>query len=139
MKPTMTGPQAEALAAFLVSLRPGQRAWTKAAVYGALTDAAEARTRDTEALTIAALRAALDPKVVTPSVIAMDGRHWEATRPETPRLGAVTDITDRCPRCTGLHTPDAPCNPREHERASGAELARQALREARQARPEPQP
>lgn len=128
---TMSGQQAEALARFLVSLRPGQRAWTKAAVYDALTDAAREHTPDTLALTTAATKAALDPKVVTPAVIAMTGRHWEADRPEQhPTAVAANTVTDRCARCGGLHATAAPCNPRDHERATGADFARQALREA---------
>lgn len=123
IRATMTGQQAEALARYLVTLRPGQSAWTKTAVFDQLTIAARERSNDTEHLTHAALRATLDPTIVTPDVISMPGRHWEG-------LGAVSNaagraVPDRCPRCRSVscsgtdENGDPLCAPPANEIARG--------------------
>ena len=104
----MTRSQAEALAAFLVTLRPGQRAWTKTACLDALTTAAADHTADTETLTRAALRAALSAVVATPSIIAMPGEHWEAA---SYGPGALKPPDTRCPKCRDHHPHDPTCPP----------------------------
>src|SRR5687768_12720218 len=73
----MTAQQAEAFAAFLVTLRPGQRSWTRVAVVDALTNAAATISNDVRVMTRAAVEVALDPKVATPQIIGMSGVHWE--------------------------------------------------------------
>lgn len=104
-RPEMTAQQAEALAAYLVSLRPGQRAWTKAACLANLEAAAEARTKDTELLTRAAVAAALSPTVRTPDVIPMTGKHWDD-------CGNFADLPSEtagwCHVCSSSHRPSEP-------------------------------
>lgn len=111
--PAMTGQQAEALAAFIVTLRPGQRRWTKAAVYDALTAAAAKFTPDTESLTRAAVRAALTSSNIAPEVIAMTGAHWESINSTPSHEGRKGS---RCEKCSSIHTPDCPCASRPSER-----------------------
>jgi hypothetical protein len=105
MRPAMTGQQADALAAFIVTLRPGQRRWTKAAVYDALSSAGVKFSADAEMLARAAIRAALTASIASPEVIAMPGAHWESVN-HSPAHEPVR--ATRCRTCHGLHMPDAP-------------------------------
>jgi hypothetical protein len=133
----MTAQQAEALAAFLVTLRPGQRAWTKGACIEALTAAAASRTNDTELLTRAAVAAALTASVRTPQVIPMEGKHWDD-------CGDYSDLPSKqaawCQTCSHTHipggdhiVPDGPAlavvDPEAH--AAHAAAAKAALRKTR--------
>jgi hypothetical protein len=103
IRPEMTAQQAEALATYVVTLRPGQRAWTKTAVLDALAQATT-RTRDVEVLTRAAVRAAITPNIATPAVIGMDGAHWEGA---TQRLVEHREPAkaDQCPKCRDFYMP----------------------------------
>jgi hypothetical protein len=105
MRQAMTGQQADALAAFIVTLRPGQRRWTKHAVYDALSSAGIRFSADAETLARAAIRAALTASNITPEVIAMPGAHWESVN-HSPAHEPVR--ASRCRTCLGLHMPDAP-------------------------------
>jgi hypothetical protein len=130
MKPAMTGQQADALAAFLVTLRVGQGRWTKAAIYDALTAAAAKFTPDAETLTRAAVRAALTPSIVSPEVIAMPGAHWESVSHTPAHEGIKARL---CVECHTIHTADCPCASRPSERrasylAQMREVARNAKR-----------
>lgn len=102
LTPEMTRQQAEALAGFIVSLRPGQRSWTKAAVTGAL-NAAALISRDPRLVAVAAINVALDPKVRTPEVIGMPGRHWETTADVEQRREGTR--AEQCPRCRDFYNP----------------------------------
>jgi hypothetical protein len=129
MKPAMTGQQADALAAFLVSLRPGQARWTKAAVYDALTTAAAKFTPDAETLARASIRAALTGSIISPEVIPMPGAHWESvdhTPTHEPKRA------DRCDRCHDRHMPSAPCTPApSSDLTSRVAEARRAIRKTK--------
>ena len=115
----ITGAQAEALAALLVTLRPGQRAWTKGACLDAIRDAwnSPELSRDVRELTQAAMNAALDPTVATPAVVAMSGRHWE----KRSRQGEPARAT-AC-RCGDTHMPSAPCRQEPPATDAGRHLA----------------
>lgn len=113
MRPALTGQQADALASLLVSLRPGQRRWTKTAVYDALVEAGTKFTPDAETLIRAAVRAAITGSIVSPEVIAMRGAHWESVE-DTPTTEGPRAAT--CERCHDRHMRDAPCSgpPADH-------------------------
>lgn len=137
-RPQMTVQQAEALAAYLVTLRPGQRAWTKGTCLDALSAAAESRTNDTELLTRAAVAAALSASVRTPGVIPMTGKHWDD-------CGDYSDLPQKraawCETCSHTHAPNedhatpddkplAQVDPETH--AAHAAAAKAAIRRVRQ-------
>lgn len=128
IRPQMTAQQAEALAAYLVSLRPGQRSWTKNACVDALAQAAAAHTNDTELLTRAAVAAALKSSVRTPDVIPMPGAHWDGVGDyarETPKPGG------RCVTCREIH--NGPCDPAgtPADYSTAAAAARAAIKPTR--------
>jgi hypothetical protein len=107
IRPPMTTEQASALAVFLVTLRPGQRAWHKAAVFDALTVAGAKFSADAEALARAGIRAALTSSIRTPEVIAMTGAHWEAVT-ETPVY--EPERAKLCVICGEFHKPTERCS-----------------------------
>ncbi len=104
----MTADQATALAAFLVTLRPGQRDWNKASIFDALAEAGAKFSADAEALARAAIRAALTPSIRKPSVIAMTGEHWEAI---TEAADREPERTRLCTMCGNWHRPSETCQP----------------------------
>lgn len=108
MRPQMTRDQADALAAYLVALRPGQHAWKKPAILSALAQAAT-RTNDTELLTRAAVRAALTASIRTPSVIGMDGAHWDAVGDMDRSEPTRGSRHEKPEGCGGIHAVGAPC------------------------------
>lgn len=101
----MTRDQAQALTALIHALRPD---WDQQGVYAAL---AKARTMGTAPeLAIAAIRAADTPINKTPAVIAMQGPHWQPTRPTTAPAGAWYGPPDRkTPRCPEHTSHPMPC------------------------------
>lgn len=77
--------QAQALAAFINTLRPD---WDATGVYAALGKARD--LADAPSLAIAAIRAAATPTNRTPAVIAMQGDHWTTTTvTSTPTTGGA--------------------------------------------------
>lgn len=119
----ITHQQAEALAAFLVLLRPGQRHWTKQATTDAIAKA-RTITDDPIALAHAAIDAAASVAVKTPEVIAMPGAHWEG------RVKSATPPPERqplrCATCHRIHDPCSPCGnpPSQVRRLEPGELRR---------------
>lgn len=128
-RPAMTGTQADALAAFIVTLRPGQSRWSKAAIYDALTDAAAKFTPDAETLTRAAVRAALTSSIIDPTVIPMPGAHWESVN-HTPVH--EPERAGRCDVCHAIHLRGTPHveRPSAHH-SSYADKARQSIRKTK--------
>jgi hypothetical protein len=117
----------DALVDLAHSLRP---TWDQAGIRAAIRAALIRQPMPTLAdLAYALVRLAIDPTIVTPSVLGMDGPHWHTstvqhTAPQPPA---------RCGTCHGYHTPDAPHNrpytPSDHRQAL-AEI-RDNLAEAR--------
>ena len=68
----------------------------------------------------------------TPAVIPLDGNHWRDTAATlVSKRVAAADKAVHCERCGIVHTQLSPCSPpAERSHGRGAELARQALREA---------
>ena len=115
----MTRKDAEHLTALLHAIRP---TWDPQGILHALGDVAG---RDLATVVVAAVRAATNPQVKTPAVIAMPGPHWETTAPRKQ----VVDAAARCDDCGGFHTRLSPCNPREAARDVGdGELQYRAAR-----------
>ena len=83
MMSPITQPQAQALAAFVATLRPD---WDAAGIYAALKTAKDKGTAAD--LAHAAIQAASTPSNRTPAVIAMAGPHWaQQTASSTPIPG----------------------------------------------------
>lgn len=80
--------QAQALAAFVNTLRPD---WDAQGIYVALGKARD--LGDPATVAVAAIRAAATPTNRTPAVIPMQGHHWTTTS-SSPTVGA-----GREPRC----------------------------------------
>jgi len=101
----ITPAQAEALARFLLTIRPE---WSKHYTIDAVT-----RMRfisdDLETVVAAAVRGALSPKIAKPDVLAMTGEHWK--QPTHPKTGGPVLVTGRCDKCHRLHPPADPCIP----------------------------
>lgn len=81
--------QAQALAAFVNTLRPD---WDAQGIYVALGKARD--LGDPATVAVAAIRAAATPTNRTPAVIPMQGHHWTTTSSSSPTVGA-----GREPRC----------------------------------------
>ncbi len=101
LKVDITPKQADALARFLLTIRPD---WNLHYTTDAL-----AKMRlidpDLERITRVATRGALTAKIAKPDVHAMHGDHWKARvdlEPPPPHHGG------RCPDCHSWHKPDAP-------------------------------
>jgi hypothetical protein len=94
----------DALVTLAQSLRPG---WEPEGIRNAIRTALIRQPMPTLAdLAYALVRLAIDPTIVTPSVLGMDGPHWHTTTvhhtaPQPP---------GKCQVCHGYHTPDAPHN-----------------------------
>jgi hypothetical protein len=117
---TLGHDQAKALAAFINTLRPD---WDKP---GILHYVGAARFRgDTAGVSIAAIRAALDPNNRTPAVIAMDGRHWNHA---DVHVLATRRYDHPCRRCDCWHGPDEACSWPVEDVRGWAERARKLLR-----------
>lgn len=123
----ITSNQADALADFLLTLRPD---WSKRFVVAALRNA-YAISPDVEQLTRVAVRCALTAKIIKPDVIGMRGEHWKAQadeRAEPPRPPA------RCPTCRDWHLPASPCtSPASSDHGSHAAAMRTDLANTRHA------
>lgn len=97
----MTREQANALAAFLRTIRP---AWDHLATYHTL---GELRHRDIADVAYAAIRTAQDTTKRTPKAIAWAGDHWPTARPTTTvtrttactRPGHEGYLAHNCPAC----------------------------------------
>lgn len=91
MMMTITQRQAQALAAFIATIRDD---WDPAGIYAALGQARDRGT--TVELAHAAITAASTPTNRTPAVIALAGPHWTTATPTvTPIPGPGT--SERCP------------------------------------------
>jgi hypothetical protein len=94
----------DALVTLAQSLRPG---WEPEGIRNAIRTALIRQPMPTLAdLAYALVRLAIDPTIVTPSVLGMDGPHWHTTTAQhtTPQPPG------KCQVCHGYHTPDAPHN-----------------------------
>jgi hypothetical protein len=90
MMTTITGTQAQALAAFIHTIRDD---WDTTGILAALRTAKDRATAPE--LAQAAIRAAATPSNRTPAVIALAGKHWiQSTQTATPIPGA--GIAPRC-------------------------------------------
>lgn len=105
MKPhEITSRQADAIVELIASLRPD---WDKRGITAALRAATTGGlSRCPSRLAVAAVFAATNASNVTPAVIGMRGKHWDAVDPnratEPPSHGG------RCPDCHAYHKPGAP-------------------------------
>lgn len=106
----ITRDQADALAAFAVTLRPGQTAWTKTAVLDQIGRVKDnpGLSSDVEVIARAVIRAARTASIRTPQVISMTGEHWEDKHVDTSTGRRLF----RCPRCGRIdHDAGADCYP----------------------------
>jgi hypothetical protein len=112
----------DALVDLAHSLRPS---WDQAGIRQAIRTALVRQPMPNLAdLAYALVRLAIDPTIVTPSVLGMDGPHWHTTTAQhtTPQPPG------KCQVCHGYHTPDAPHN--RPYTASDLEAGRRAARDA---------
>jgi hypothetical protein len=112
----------DALVALAQSLRPG---WEPEGIRNAIRTALIRQPMPTLAdLAYALVRLAIDPTIVTPSVLGMDGPHWHTTTTQH----TAPQPPGKCQVCHGYHTPDAPHN--RPYTASDLEAGRRAARDA---------
>jgi hypothetical protein len=119
----------DALVTLAQSLRPG---WEPEGIRNAIRTALIRQPMPTLAdLAYALVRLAIDPTIVTPSVLGMDGPHWHTasvqhTAPQPPK---------RCTVCSRFHGPNGPCPGRWTEADQHASIvaAQHAIASARAA------
>jgi hypothetical protein len=112
----------DALVTLAQSLRPG---WEPEGIRNAIRTALIRQPMPTLAdLAYALVRLAIDPTIVTPSVLGMDGPHWHTTTTQH----TAPQPPGKCQVCHGYHTPDAPHN--RPYTASDLEAGRRAARDA---------
>jgi hypothetical protein len=112
----------DAIVTLAQSLRPG---WEPEGIRNAIRTALIRQPMPTLAdLAYALVRLAIDPTIVTPSVLGMDGPHWHTTTTQH----TAPQPPGKCQVCHGYHTPDAPHN--RPYTASDLEAGRRAARDA---------
>lgn len=130
---TLSREQAQSLTRLLHLLRP---AWSEAGIYAALTKVTHL---DAFEVTLAAIRAAADPKAQTPGIIPTKGSHWNEPEPKPttqPRLTREERRARTCAECgrlDGCAPPTHPFVPLDHAtrgRSDHAALARAELTQA---------
>ena len=115
------------LSAMANALRPD---WPLKSLYTLLTDDEVLVKRSYRDVACALAWVATDPETKTPARLAQPGPWWGSTNATVSRPIA-SDKAHHCDKCGIVHTALSPCSPpAERAHGRGAELAREALKQA---------